>query len=81
MATTQSVVVPTHGKVLVKIGLSMALPPGCYGRIAPRSALLLKNFIDVGAEVVDGDYREELGVIVFKSGEEDFLVNMADNIA
>ena len=32
-----------HGKCLVKTGLAMTLPPGCYGRVAPRSGSALKN--------------------------------------
>ena len=36
LAAAQSAVVPAHGKRLVKTGLEMALPPDCYGRIAPR---------------------------------------------
>ena len=59
----------------------MALPPDCYGRIAPRSRLAQKKFIDVGAGVVDSDYRGELGVILFNFSEEDFVVNMGDKIA
>ena len=57
------------------------MPNGCYGRIAPRSGLTLKKFIDVGAGVVDEDYRGELGVILFNFGEEDFKINMGDKIA
>ena len=57
LAVAQAAVVPTHGKCLVKTGLAMALPPNCYGRIAPRSGLALKKFIDVGAGVIDRDYR------------------------
>ena len=75
LAATQSTVVPAHGKVLVKTGLAMALPPGCYGRIAPRSGLALNKFIDVGAGVIDSDYRGELGVTLFNFGNEDFVVN------
>ena len=49
LAAAQSAVVPARGKLLVKKGLSMSMPSGCYGRIAPRSGLALKKFIDVGA--------------------------------
>ncbi len=31
--------IPGHGKELVKTDLSLALPTGYYGRIAPRSSL------------------------------------------
>ena len=57
------------------------MPTGCYGRIALRSGLALKKFIDVGAGVVDEDYKGELGVILFNFGEEDFKINMGDKIA
>ena len=81
LATVQGAVVLAYGKVLVKTGLTMTLPPGCYGRIAPRCGLALKKFIDVGAGVVDSDYRGELGVILFNFRSEDFVVNMGDKIA
>lgn len=41
----------------MKTDIQVQLPPGTYGRIAPRSGLALKNFIDVGAGVIDADYR------------------------
>ena len=71
LAAAQAAVVAAHGKCLVKTGLAMALPPSCYGRIAPRSRLALKNSIDVGAGVIDSDYRGEIGVILFNFGNED----------
>ena len=64
----------------MKTGLAMALPPSCYGRIAPRSGLAFKKFIEVGATVIDSDYRGEIGVILFNFGNEDFIVNMGDKI-
>ena len=48
-----------HDKALVKTGLNVAIPFGSYGRVAPRSGLTWKNFIDVGAGVIDCDYRGE----------------------
>ena len=41
------------GRALVKTDLQVAIPAGCYGRIAPRSGLAYKKGIDVGAGVID----------------------------
>ena len=65
----------------LKWRVTIALPPGCYGRIAPRSGLALKKFIDVGAGVIDANYRGEVGAVLFNFGDEDFVVNMGDRIA
>lgn len=42
---------------MVKTDIQIALPDGCYGRVAPRSGLAAKFGIDVGAGVIDKDYR------------------------
>ena len=65
----------------MKTGLSISFPTGLYARIAPRSGLALKRFIDVGAGVVDADYRGEVGVVLFNHGDQDFEVKMGDRIA
>jgi dUTPase len=65
-------VVPARGKVCVKTGLQIAIPSGTYARIAPRSGLAAKHFIDTGAGVVDEDYRGEVMVLLFNHGESDF---------
>lgn len=54
---------------------------GCYGRIAPRSGLAWKNHIDVGAGVIDEDYRGNIGVVLFNHSNEDFKVIKGDRIA
>ena len=41
----------------MKTGISIAIPADNYARIAPRSGLAAKNHIQVGAGVVDEDYR------------------------
>lgn len=65
--------IPANGKALIKTDLSLAIPVGHYGRIAPRSSLAWKNHLDVGAGVIDEDYRGPLGVVMFNFGSEDFL--------
>jgi dUTP pyrophosphatase len=37
--SAEDTVVPAKGKVLVATDLSIACPPGTYGRVAPRSGL------------------------------------------
>ena len=78
LAAAQAAVVPAHGKVLSENRFSYGLAPGCYGRIAPRSGLALKKFIDVGAGVIDSDYRGEMGVIIFNFGNEDFVIKQGE---
>ena len=68
-------------KILVSTGISMEIPEGCYGRIAPRSGLAVKNFIDVGAGVIDSDYRGEVKVLLFNFSSDDFEVKEGDRIA
>ena len=68
----KAVTVPAEGKALVSTALSMAIPEGNYGRIAPRSGLAAKHMIDVGAGVIDSDYRGEVKVLLFNLGKEDF---------
>lgn len=59
----------------------MAIPEGNYGRIAPRSGLAAKNMIDVGAGVIDSDYRGEVKVLLFNLSDVDFEVSKNDRIA
>ncbi|GFQ86852.1 deoxyuridine 5'-triphosphate nucleotidohydrolase [Trichonephila clavata] len=74
-------VVPAQGKVLAMTDIQVQVPSGHYGRVAPRSGLAVKNFIDVGAGVVDEDYRGNLGVVLFNFGSEPFKVVKGDRIA
>ncbi|XP_011505279.1 PREDICTED: deoxyuridine 5'-triphosphate nucleotidohydrolase [Ceratosolen solmsi marchali] len=74
-------VVPAKGKVIVNTNLQIAVPEGTYGRVAPRSGLAWKHFLDVGAGVIDADYRGELGVVLFNHSDIDFVVKRGDRIA
>ncbi|XP_003471906.1 deoxyuridine 5'-triphosphate nucleotidohydrolase, mitochondrial isoform X2 [Cavia porcellus] len=73
--------IPSMEKALVKTDIQIGLPSGCYGRVAPRSGLATKYFIDVGAGVIDEDYRGNVGVVLFNFGKEKFEVKKGDRIA
>lgn len=51
------------------------------GRIAPRSGLAAKNFIDTGAGVIDADYRGQVKVLLFNHSDVDFVVKEHDRVA
>ncbi|SAM01456.1 hypothetical protein [Absidia glauca] len=75
------IVIPAQGKVIVPTDISIAVPEGCYGRVAPRSGLAVKHFIDTGAGVIDADYRGPVGVVLFNFSKEDYKVSEGDRIA
>ncbi|GMF17210.1 unnamed protein product [Phytophthora lilii] len=81
LAAAADALIPAGGKGLVKTDLAVAVPAGCYARVAPRSGLALKKFIDTGAGVIDADYRGNVGVILFNHSAEDFAVKRGDRVA
>ncbi|SAM82407.1 probable dUTP pyrophosphatase [Ustilago bromivora] len=78
---SERVVLPRGGRKVVQTGICLAIPTGHYGRVAPRSGLASKHGIDVGAGVIDEDYRGLLGVLLFNLGDADFTINEGDRIA
>ncbi|KAG6378892.1 dUTPase-like protein [Boletus reticuloceps] len=64
--------IPARGKALIDTQLSIAVPIGTYGRVAPRSGLASKFMIDTGAGVVDADYRGTVFVLLFNLSDQDF---------
>ena len=67
---------------LCKTNLAIQLPEGCYGRIAPRSGLAYKNYIDVCAGVIDRDYRGDVGVLLHNNHSSlGFSVKKGDRVA
>lgn len=75
-------VLTPHHRVVVSTGLRISLPPGTYGRIAPRSGLAVKHGLDVGAGVVDPDYTGELKVVLFNHDDhQTFIIRPGYRIA
>lgn len=79
--SAEDIVIPARDRKLVKTGISIAVPVGTYGRVAPRSGLALKHGIDTLAGVIDCDYRGPLGIILANTSDTDFPVKKHDRIA
>ena len=74
-------IIPSQGTGTMETGLAATLPAGTYARIAPRSGLAIRNFIDIGAGVVDSDYWGEIKVVLFNHFAKDCKVQAGDRIA
>ena len=79
--TDKDIVIESSGKARIPTGISVELPHNTYGRVAPRSGLTWNKFLDVGAGVVDEDYRGEILVILFNFSKENVVIKNGDKIA
>ena len=62
-------------------GIGVIIPLGYYGRLAPRSGLTYKHFLDVKAGVIDPDYTGPICVILFNHGDPDYPITRGDLVA
>ena len=79
--SAEDLVINPGSRALVSLGLSIQVPLGTYGRIAPRSGLAVKHGIQVGAGVIDSDYTGEVKVLLFNHGSDSFDIKTGDRIA
>ena len=79
--SAEAKIVWARGRALVDTQLSVAVPPGTYGCVAPCSGLASKLSIDVGAGIIDADYRGVIYVLLVNHSKNDFEVSVGDRIA
>jgi dUTP pyrophosphatase len=70
-------------RMLVKTGLSVAVPHGFEVQVRSRSGLALKHGVMVlnSPGTVDADYRGEVGVILMNFGRDPFVFKQGERIA
>ena len=81
LCSAEELVVPGHGKGLIKSGIAVAVPQGTYGRVAPLSGLAWRHHLNVAAGVVDQDYRGLLAIVVFNHATSPFQIRRGDHVA
>ncbi|GAV54157.1 hypothetical protein ZYGR_0AK06590 [Zygosaccharomyces rouxii] len=79
--SAEKTLIPKRGQNLVATEISITVPPGTYGRVAPRSGLAVKNGIHTGAGVIDRDYTGEVKIVLFNHSDKDCEINVGDRIA
>jgi dUTP pyrophosphatase len=80
VSSIEELTIPVGQRRLVDTGFSMAFEGNMYARIAPRSGLAVRG-IDVGAGVIDADYRGVVKILLINNSQEDFQVKVGDRIA
>lgn len=72
-----------NDRALIPTGLYIELRDGYEAQIRPRSGLAVKKGIMVvnSPGTIDSDFRGEIHVIMYNSGNEPFIVNNGDRIA
>ena len=77
--------IPSNTRKLISTGISISWngddDKNYYLRIAPRSGLSVKNNIDIGAGVVDYDYRGEIFICFINNGSTTYSIKKGDRIA
>lgn len=81
LCSIEDVTLAAGARAAVRTGLSVAIPVGFYGRIAPRSGLAVNYGLDVLAGVVDSDYRGEIVCALVNHGRETFVLEAGQRIA
>lgn len=82
-AVDEETVLEPGARRLVPTGLRVAIPPGYEGQVRPRSGLALHHGLVLpnAPGTIDSDYRGELRVILWNTGDAPFAVRRGDRIA
>ena len=80
-STGQVLVIPPGHKAFIGTGVGVMLPPGTYGRVAPRSGLPLAFGVDVLGGLITSDYRGEIRIIIANSSDKAFALRQGDRVA
>lgn len=73
--------VPANGNKLIKTDWKIQYPDGYFGKICSRSGLSLNHNLEVGAGIIDSDWRDGVSVVLNNLSPRDFHVAPGDRIA
>lgn len=79
----EEVVIKARSRALIKTGIALELPKNTEAQIRSRSGLALKSGIFVlnSPGTVDEGYKGEVGIILYNSTDEDFIVTKHMKVA
>ena len=72
--SAESKIIGPCDRARIRTDIAVKLPPGTYGRIAPRSGLAANHFIGIGGGVIDPDFIGSIECILFNHQDTPFVV-------
>lgn len=81
LQSAENTVVKPKSRASIRTDLSLVLPTGHCARICSRSGLSANSGVEVGAGLIDADYRGPLKIILYNHSNTPFIVNRGDRIA
>ena len=79
--SAESKIIEPRDRARIRTDIAIKLPPGTYGRIAPRSGLAANHFIGVGGGVIDRDFIGGIECILFNHQNSPFQVTKGMRIS
>jgi dUTP pyrophosphatase len=79
--SVERVTIQPGARAAVRTGLSVAIPSGFYGRVAPRSGMAVRMGLDTLAGVVDADYRGEILCALVNHGDAPVEIEVGARVA
>ena len=78
--TDKDIIIEPLGKAKIPTGISVELPHNTHGRFAQRNELTLNKLVNIGTDVFNEDYKEEISVILFNISKEIITIKNGDKI-
>ena len=79
--SAESKIIEPRDRVRIKTDIAIKLPPGTYGRIAPRSGLAANYFIGIEGGIIDPDFIGGIKCILFNHQNSPFQVTKGMRIS
>jgi len=79
--SAETATIEPNSRKLIGTDIAIAIPEGTYARIAARSGLATKYSIDVGAGVIDADFRGEVKILLINNSTKPFEIKKHDRVA
>lgn len=83
LRSTDDLLLEPNERLIVGTGIKLDIPNGFGAMVCSRSGLAAKNGIQVlnAPGIIDNDYKGEIKVILFNSGDKKFIIKKNDRIA